>query len=276
MLILGERATYKILKKESLAPSVKLIIVHAPLIAKKCKPGHFIILRASEEGERIPLTVVDADCENITLVFQQVGKTTAILGELKVGDRILNLVGPLGNPTHIEKFGSVCCIGGGVGVAPLYPITRALKNAGNRVTTILGARNKDLLIFEDEMKKMSDEFYVTTDDGSKGEKGFVSDVLKKLLNMTNFDRVFAIGPAVMMKVICDITREKGVKTIVSLNPIMVDGTGMCGGCRVEVGGKTKFTCVDGPEFDGHLVDFKLLMSRLRMYEKQEKEVMGIL
>lgn len=266
---------YEIVREEFLAPSVKLLVVHAPLVARKCRPGQFVILRVCEEGERIPLTIVDSDGENITLVFQRVGRTTAALGELGVGGRILNLAGPLGNPSRVERFGSVCCVGGGVGVAALYPIAKALRNAGNRVTSIIGARSRDLLIFEDEMKKVSDELYVATDDGSKGERGFVSDVLKRLLDRAGFDRVFAVGPAAMMKAVCDVTRNRGVKTVVSLNPIMVDGIGMCGGCRVEVGGVTKFACVDGPEFDGHLVDFDSLISRLKMYEKQEKAVMNL-
>ena len=259
--------------KKELAPSIKLIVVHTPLIARKFKPGQFVIVRVCEEGERIPLTIADADNENITIVFQEVGKTTKLLGQLKVGDRILNLLGPLGKPTQIENYGHVCCIGGGVGVAALYPVAKALKETGNKVTSIIGARTKVLIIFEDEMKRVSDELYITTDDGSKGEKGFVTDVLKRLLEKNLFDRVFAVGPAIMMKVVSEVTKMKNVKTIVSLNPIMIDGTGMCGGCRVIVGGEPKFACVDGPDFDGHFVDFNQLLSRLKMYEKQEKEVM---
>ena len=263
----------EIVVKRELAPSIKLIVVHTPLIARKFKPGQFVIVRVCEEGERIPLTIADADNDNITIVFQEVGKTTKMLGQLKVGDRILNLLGPLGKPTQIDNYGHVCCIGGGVGVAALYPVAKALKKAGNRVTSIVGARTKALIIFEDEMKRVSDELYITTDDGSKGEKGFVTDVLKRLLEKNLFDRVFAVGPAIMMKVVSEVTKMKNVKTIVSLNPIMIDGTGMCGGCRVIVNGEPKFACVDGPDFEGHLVDFNHLLSRLKMYEKQEKEVM---
>lgn len=267
------KVTNEIVVKKELAPSIKLMVVYTPLVARKFKPGQFVIVRVCEEGERIPLTIADADNDNITLVFQEVGKTTKMLGRLNVGDRILNLLGPLGRPTHIENYGHVCCVGGGVGVAALYPIAKALKEIGNRVTSIIGARTKDLIIFEDEMRRVSDELYITTDDGSKGERGFVTDVLKRLLEKNIFDRVFAIGPAIMMKVVSDVTKTKNIKTIVSLNPIMIDGTGMCGGCRVIVGGETKFACVDGPGFDGHLVDFNHLLLRLKMYEKQEKEVM---
>jgi ferredoxin--NADP+ reductase len=267
------KVTNEIVVKKELAPSIKLMVVYTPLVARKFKPGQFVIVRVCEEGERIPLTIADADNDNITIVFQEVGKTTKMLGRLNVGDRILNLLGPLGRPTHIENYGHVCCVGGGVGVAALYPIAKALKEAGNRVTSIIGARTKDLIIFEDEMRRVSDELYITTDDGSKGERGFVTDVLKRLLEKNIFDRVFAIGPAIMMKVVSDVTKTKNIKTIVSLNPIMIDGTGMCGGCRVIVGGETKFACVDGPDFDGHLVDFNHLLLRLKMYEKQEKEVM---
>ena len=267
------KVTNGIVAKKELAPSIKLMVVYNPLVARKFKPGQFVIVRVCEEGERIPLTIADADDESITIVFQEVGKTTKMLGQLNVGDRILNLLGPLGRPTHIENYGHVCCIGGGVGVAALYPVAKALKEAGNRVTSIIGARTRDLIIFEDEMRRVSDELYITTDDGSKGEKGFVTDVLKRLLEKNIFDRVFAVGPAIMMKVVSDVTKTKNVKTIVSLNPIMIDGTGMCGGCRVIVGGEPKFACVDGPDFEGHLVDFNHLLSRLKMYEKQEKEVM---
>jgi ferredoxin--NADP+ reductase len=263
----------EILVKRELAPSVKLMVIHAPLIARKFKPGHFVILRVCEEGERIPLTIADADGNNITIVFQEVGKTTKMLGQLNVGDRILNVLGPLGRPSQIENYGHVCCVGGGVGVSELYPVTRALKQAGNSVTAIVGARNKDLIIFEDEIRSVSDELYITTDDGSKGVKGLVTDVLKRLLEQTRFDRIYAVGPPIMMKAVSEVTKPKNIKTIVSLNPIMIDGTGMCGGCRVIVGGETRFACVDGPEFDGHLVDFNHLLSRLKMYQKQEKEVM---
>jgi len=265
----------EILVKRELAPSIKLMVIRAPLIARKFKPGHFIILRVCEEGERIPLTIADADGDNITIVFQEVGKTTKMLSQLNVGDKVLNILGPLGRPSQIENYGHVCCVGGGVGVAELYPVTRALKRVGNRITTILGARNKDLIIFEDEMRSVSDELYITTDDGSKGEKGLVTDVLKRLLEQARFDRIYAVGPPIMMKAVSEVAKPKNIKTTVSLNPIMIDGTGMCGGCRVIVGGVTKFACVDGPEFDGLLVDYNYLISRLKMYQKQEKEVMQI-
>ena len=225
-----------------------------------------------EKGERIPLTIVDSDPEKgtITIIFQVVGKTTAAMAEMNVGDEFIAVQGPLGNPTDIKKIGQVVCIGGGVGVGVVYPLAAALKQAGNRVISIIGARTKDLLILEEEMKQVSDRLIVATDDGSYGFHGFVSTVLQNLIDEgEKIEEVFAIGPVPMMKVIANLTRPYGIKTIVSLNPIMVDATGMCGACRVSVGGKTKFTCVDGPEFDGHQVDFDLLTSRLRMYCDQE-------
>jgi ferredoxin--NADP+ reductase len=247
--------------------------IKALMVAKKAKPGQFIILRIDETGERIPLTIADFDRKKgtITIIFMEVGKTTVELGKLNEGDKILNFAGPLGVPSEIEKFGTVICIGGGVGIAPLYPIVRALKDAGNKVISILGARNKDLLMLEDEIEKYSDELLIATDDGSKGHKGFVSDVLQDLIDKdTKIDVVWAIGPVIMMKVVADLTRKYDLKTVVSLNPIMVDGTGMCGGCRVTVGDETKFACVDGPEFNGHLVDFDNLMLRNRRFVCEEK------
>jgi len=244
----------------------------APEIARKRKAGQFVILKVNEQGERIPLTIVDSDGENgtITIIFQIVGKTTALMAALNIGDDIQDVQGPLGNPTEIENFGHVVCIGGGVGVGVIYPITKALKEAGNRVTSIIGARTQSLIILEEEMKAASNELIVTTDDGSYGVHGFVSNVLQKIIDGgEKIDRVYAIGPVPMMKAIANLTRPYGIKTIVSLNAIMVDATGMCGACRVSVGGKTKFTCVDGPEFDGHQVDFDLLTNRLRMYCEQE-------
>ncbi len=263
---------YRIRSKEVLGPDLKLMVVEAPEIAAKAQPGQFIILRENEYGERIPLTIADFDRTEgtITIIFQEVGRSTRDLGMLEAGDSILDFVGPLGKKSEIENFGKVVCVGGGVGVAPVYPITRALYEAGNHVVSIIGARSRDLLILEDEMRKVSHQLVVMTDDGSYGEKGFVTDALRKILSQDSFARVIAIGPLAMMKAVSEVTREFGVKTIVSLNPIMVDGTGMCGACRVEVGGETRFACVDGPEFDGHQVDWKLAQQRARMFLAQEK------
>ena len=264
---------FKILKKEVLAPRIKLMEVEAPYVARKAKPGQFIVLRVHERGERIPITIAKTDRErgSVTIIFQEVGKTTYHLGTLEEGDYIQDFVGPLGKPSEIERFGTVVAIGGGVGIPLLYPIVRALKEAGNYVILIEGARTKELLVIQDWFEPIVDEMIITTDDGSAGKKGFVSDALKELLEAgREVDRVIAVGPAIMMKVISDITRPYGIKTIVSLNSIMVDGTGMCGACRVEVGGETKFACVDGPEFDGHLVDFDLLMKRLKAYLPEER------
>jgi len=248
------------------------ITLEAPAIARKIHPGQFVVLRVNETGERTPLTVVDSDPGQgtITIIFQVVGKTTSAMSAMKAGDAFRDVQGPLGNPTDIHRVGQVVCIGGGVGVGVVYPLAAALKQAGNRVISIIGARTKALLILEEEMKGVSDRLIVATDDGSYGFHGFVSTVLQDLIDAgERIDEVFAIGPVPMMKVIADLTRPHGIRTIVSLNPIMVDATGMCGACRVSVGGKTKFTCVDGPEFDGHQVDFDLLASRLRMYREQE-------
>jgi NAD(P)H-flavin reductase len=264
----------KISRKVKLAPAIKLFELEVPFIAEKALPGHFIVVRAYEEGERIPLTIADSkkDKGTITIIIQEVGTSTKKLGLFSEGDEIIDVIGPLGKPSHIDKFGTVVMIGGGVGIAPAYPITKAMKQAGNKVISIIGARNKELLFFEDEIRNVSDKLFVTTDDGSYGTKGFVSDVLQALINKgSKIDRVVAIGPTIMMKVVCDVTRPYNIPTIVSLNPIMVDGTGMCGACRVEVGGETKFTCVDGPEFDGHKVDFDLLMKRQRIYLREEEE-----
>ncbi|MBP2625381.1 MAG: oxidoreductase FAD/NAD(P)-binding domain protein [Firmicutes bacterium] len=265
---------YKILVKKQLAPSVKLFEVEAPLIAKKAKPGQFVILRINEDGERIPLTIADFNREKgtITLIFQEVGASTVELGFLKEGDALLDLVGPLGKATHIEKIGTVVCVGGGIGIAPVYPIARGMKEAGNEVISIIGARTEDILIYEQEMAAVSDELIITTDDGSKGLKALVTQPLKELLDSDKtISLVVAIGPVIMMKFVAETTRPYGVPTVVSLNPIMVDGTGMCGGCRVSIGNENKFACVDGPEFDGHKVDFDLLMARQRMYKAHEKQ-----
>lgn len=263
---------YKIRKKVELSPGVKLFIMEAPLIARKCLPGQFVILRIDEDGERIPLTIADFSRSEgtITLIFQEVGNTTRQLGALHEGDMLLDLAGPLGTATEIENFGTVICVGGGIGVAPLYPIARAYKQAGNKVISIIGARNAELLVLEAEMKEVSDELIITTDDGSKGRKGLVIHPLQELLAAQKIDRVMAIGPVIMMKSVSEVTRPYAVHTLVSLNPIMVDGTGMCGGCRVNVGNKNKFACVDGPEFDGHEVDFDGLMARQRMYHDYER------
>ena len=264
---------YEILEKKVLSETVKLMEIKAPLVAKKAQAGQFIILRIDEKGERIPLTIADYDRKagTITVIFMEVGKTTKQLGTMKVGDKLLNFAGPLGVASEIEKYGTVVCIGGGVGIAPLYPIIRALKKAGNEVISILGARNEKLLMLEKEIEEFSDELHICTDDGSKGHKGFVSDVLQKLIDEgKDIKIVWAVGPVIMMKVVANLTRKYDLKTMVSLNPIMVDGTGMCGGCRVIIDGEIKFACVHGPEFDGHKVDFDNLMLRNRRFIKEEE------
>ncbi len=263
---------YRIVTKRTLAPNVKMFNIEAPAVARKARPGQFIILRINERGERIPLTIVDSSPKDgtITLIVQEVGKTTQKLGTMKEGDEIADIVGPLGTPSKIKKYGQVVVIGGGVGIAEAYPEAKALKEAGNRVISIIGARNKDLLILEEEMRQVSDELHITTDDGSKGRKGFVTDVLKDLIGQREIDHVTAIGPTIMMKVVSEVTRPHGIETFVNLNPIMLDGTGMCGVCRVTVGGETKFACFDGPTFDGHLVDFDELMARQRIYLDEEQ------
>ncbi len=263
---------YKIVHKEILSPSIKLFEVEAPKVAAKAKAGQFFILRLDEKGERIPLTIADYNREagTITTIFQEVGRTTKEMGKLDVGDCIADFVGPLGEPSEIENFGLVVCVGGGVGVAPIYPIARALKEAGNEVISVIGARNKELLFWEDKMAKVSDKLIVCTDDGSYGHKGFVTDVVKQIAEKSKIERLWAIGPMPMMRAMAATTKPFGIKTIVSLNPIMVDGTGMCGACRVSVGNETKFACVDGPEFDAHLVDFDLAMRRLAYYKDAEK------
>lgn len=261
-----------ILKKEQLAPEVVRFRIEAPKIAAKRKAGQFIICRSTDNAERIPLTIANANAMEgwIELIFQVVGAGTMILSNLNENDSIYDLVGPLGKPTHIENFGNCLCIGGGVGIAPLYPIVCALKDAGNHVTTIIGARSKDILILEEEMAEKSSELHVATDDGSYGHHGFVSDVFKSLIaSGKTFDLGMVIGPAIMMKVTTTLTIEQGIKTYASLNPIMIDGTGMCGGCRVTVHGKTQFGCVDGPEFDAAGIDWDLLINRLSSYREFE-------
>lgn len=266
---------YKILKRKVLHENILQFTIEAPFIAKKAQPGQFVVLRVNEYGERVPLTIADFDRENgtIDIIFMVVGASTTLLSQLNEGDSILDLVGPLGKKTDIRpNMGTVVCVGGGIGVAPIYPIARGMKEAGNHVITIMGAKNKDILILKDETEKVSDEVIVTTDDGSFGIKGFVTTALQQLIDKgTDISEVVAIGPVIMMKTVADTTRPYKIKTIVSLNPIMVDGTGMCGGCRVQVGDKIKFACVDGPEFDAHLVDFTNLMERQRMYRPQEAQ-----
>jgi len=264
---------FKIVRKEVLNPSVKLLEIEAPYVARKAEPGQFIILRINEEGERIPLTIADYNREKgtVTIIFQEVGKTTKVLGTMKEGEALLDFVGPLGVPSHLEGYKKVAVIGGGLGTAIAYPQAKKLHSMGAEVDSIIGFRNKDLIILEKEMAAVSSRLFITTDDGSNGNKGFVSDVLKKLIEEGNkYDLVIAIGPLIMMKVVSNLTKEYGIKTIVSMNPVMVDGTGMCGGCRVTVGGKTKFACVDGPDFDGHEVDFDEAMRRQMMYKDMEK------
>ena len=266
---------FKILKKEELSPNVYAMEIDAPRVAKKAEPGQFIVLRVDEKGERIPLTIANFDRETgrILIVFQVIGASTMELAALNEGDSVLDFVGPLGRPSEIGKLdGTMVVVGGGIGVAPTFPIARAMKEAGNKVIAIMGAKTKDILVMEDEMKQGTDEIVVTTDDGSRGIKGFVTNAVQALVDRgEKIAQITAIGPVIMMKSVADATRDLGIKTVVSLNPIMVDGTGMCGGCRVTVGDETKFACVDGPEFDGHLVDFKGLMSRQRMYRDMEAE-----
>ncbi|RJS86044.1 sulfide/dihydroorotate dehydrogenase-like FAD/NAD-binding protein [Candidatus Bathyarchaeota archaeon] len=261
---------------KELAPGIKRVVIRAPLIASKAKAGQFVILRVDEYGERFPLTIFDWNKSEglITLIFQEVGVSTRKLGMLKAGDYVMDIVGPLGNPTEIKNYGTVAVIGGGVGTALTYTWVRALKAHGNYVVTILGARTESLLLLEDELRRLSDEVHISTDDGSKGFKGFTSELLKKLLEEgRRFDLVMAVGPVPMMRAVAEVTRPYGIKTIVSLNPIMVDGTGMCGACRVKVGGEIKFACVDGPEFDAHQIDFNQLMNRLRFYRDEEMKAL---
>jgi len=263
---------YQIIAKETLTPVTKLFVISAPEVAQKAQAGQFVVLRVHEKGERVPLTIADYDREagTITIVVQEIGKSTRMLGQLEPGDRLASFTGPLGRPTEIEPFGTVVLVGGGLGIAPIYPICRTLRAAGNHVIAIIGARSGDLLFWEDKMRTVTDELIVVTDDGSYARKALVTVPLKELLESgRQIDRIWGIGPAIMMKFIALTTQPFGVKTIVSLNSIMVDGTGMCGACRVSVGGRTYFACVDGPEFDGHLVDWDLLLSRQRMYRADE-------
>ena len=269
----GKKQVYKILLKQDLVADVHLFKVEAPAVAKKARPGQFIVIRIDERGERIPLTIADWNGQegSVTIIFMEVGTTTHRLGLLKTGDFVADFVGPLGLPSHIDKFGTVVCVAGGFAVAPIMPIARALKRAGNKVISIMGARRKNLIFWEDELRSVSDRLIVTTDDGSYARKGLVTEPLKEVLESEKVSRVVAIGPSIMMKFCAKTTESFKVKTIVSLNSIMVDGTGMCGCCRVSVGGETKFACVDGPEFDGHQVDWDLLMARQRIYLDEEKD-----
>ena len=263
----------KIVSKKQFSEKVFQIEVEAPLIAKSRRAGHFVMVRVGEKGERMPLTIAEADpvAGTITLVVQTVGVSSYKLSLLEVGDYITDVVGPLGKATHIENFGTVVCAGGGVGVAPMLPIVQALKAAGNRVITVLAGRSKDLIILEEEMRKSSDEVIIMTDDGSYGTKGLVTQGIESVIQREKVDKCFAIGPAIMMKFVCLLTKKYDIPTDVSLNTIMVDGTGMCGACRITVGGQTKFVCVDGPEFDGHQVDFDEMMMRLSAYKDAEVE-----
>lgn len=264
---------FKIVRKETLNPAVKLMEIEAPYVARKAEPGQFIIFRINEEGERVPLTIADYDREKgtVTIVFQEVGKTTKMLGQMNEGDELLDFVGPLGVASHLENYKKVAVIGGGLGTAIAYPQAKKLHAMGAEVDSIIGFRNKDLIILQKEMEKASTRVFTVTDDGSNGNKGFVTDMLKKLIEEGNqYDLVIAIGPLIMMKFVSLLTKQYGIKTLVSMNPVMIDGTGMCGGCRLTVGGKTKFACVDGPDFDGHEVDFDEAMRRQNMYKKEEK------
>jgi len=268
----------KILTKEILTDTkdtkIKKIVIDSSLIASKAKPGQFIVLMTTESGERIPLTIVDADKKagNITLIFQELGFTTKLLGSLNIGDSLYSLVGPLGHPTEIKKYSKVILVGGGVGIAEIYPVAKALKAAGNHVTTILGARTKDLLVLEKELKSVSSEVLIATDDGSYGKKGFTTDVLKDMLSKDKYDFIYTVGPIPMMRKVSEVTKSFKVKTMACLNALMVDGTGMCGCCRVTVDNEVKFSCIDGPEFDGHLVDWEELGKRNRIYCKQEDHI----
>lgn len=269
---------FKVIEKKELAQKIVKLVIKAPQIAKKALPGQFVMVMAEEEGERIPLTIAGHDVEKgtINIVFLEVGKTTSLLAKKEGGDFLPSLLGPLGAPTHIEKLGTVACIGGGVGVTAVYPVAKGLREAGNQVIGIVGARKKELVIFEKEMKEASTALKIATDDGSYGTKGFVTDILKNIIDSgTKIEMVYAVGPLQMMRAVSTLTKPYGIKTIVSLNPLMVDATGMCGACRVTVGGATRFCCVDGPDFDGHLVDFDELAIRQKSYLTEEKEMMNL-
>ena len=266
---------YKIISHTNLGGTTSEMVVEAPLVARKAKAGQFLIIRIDEEGERVPLTIADHDKEKgtITMVYQVAGRSTKQLSTMKVGEYLADVVGPLGQPSEVENFGTVVIVGGGVGIAPIPPIAKALKEAGNRVISIIGAKTKDLLFWEDKMREASTEVLIATDDGSIGHKGFVTEVLDKVTEEEKVDVVWAVGPMIMMRSCVNVIKPKGIKIFVSMNPIMIDGTGMCGGCRVQVGDETKFACVDGPEFDGALIDFDLAMNRSRYLKDLEDEGM---
>lgn len=268
---------FKIVEKQSLAPKIDMMEVEAPLIAKNAKVGNFVVLRLDEKGERIPLTIADSNTRagTITLLFQKVGKTTEKLGMLNAGDAIRDVAGPLGHPTPLKQYGTCVLVGGGIGAATLYPVARALARRKNRVTVILGARSRENLIWEERFRKAAHQVIATTDDGSYGRKGLVTDALKEMLSGGSVDLVIAVGPVRMMSAVAELTRSAGVRTLVSLNPLMVEGTGMCGACRVTISGKTRFACIDGPEFDGHEVDFQELANRLAFYREEEAEAYGL-
>lgn len=268
---------YKILKKETVAPQVDAMIVEAPYIARHHQAGNFVVLRIDERGERIPLTIADSDSEKgtITLLFQKIGKTTEALGKMKAGKSIRDVAGPLGHATPIKDYGHCVLVGGGIGSATLYPVLKALKEKNNKVTVILGARSKELLVWGHKFQELADEVLLTTDDGSSGRKGLVTEALKEVIETSKPEIVIAVGPIRMMQAVAELTKPYNVKTLVSLNPVMVEGTGMCGACRVNIAGKTKFACVEGPEFDAHEVDFQELANRLGFYRDEELESMGI-
>jgi len=271
---------FKILCNEKIAPSIFKMVIEAPLVSLKARAGQFMMIRVDERGERIPLTIADKADNTITIVYQVAGVTTYRLTEKKAGEFVFDVVGPLGHATCVNKIGTVCCVGGGVGIAELYPVAKAYKNSGNNLIVIVGARNKEFLIFKKELEGLGCQLLIVTDDGSLGEKGFVSDALKRLIDSGNeIDLVYAVGPGIMMEVVSNLTKPYGIKTLVSLNTVLVDGTGMCGSCRIQVGSETKFACVDGPEFDGHQVNFKELKMRQGLFKDQEKhacKIRGIL
>ena len=264
---------YKILSKKELCPNQYELVIEAPYVVRNAKAGQFIIFRAEENGERVPLTIADVNKETgaLTIVFMAVGYSTKKLAELNEGDELVDLVGPLGQPTHIEKYGTVVCLAGGYGAAPCYLIAKAFKEAGNKVYMVMGARTKELIFWQDKMKDACSELFITTDDGTLGEKGFVTGVLDRIINSEKVDYVIAVGPMPMMRAVADMTRDKGIYTEASMNPIMVDGTGMCRACRVTVGGETKFACVDGPDFNAHLIDFDEVINRTKIYKEQEQK-----
>ena len=264
---------YKILSKKELCPNQYELVIEAPYVVRNAKAGQFIIFRAEENGERVPLTIADVNKETgaLTIVFMAVGYSTKKLAEPNEGDELVDLVGPLGQPTHIEKYGTVVCLAGGYGAAPCYLIAKAFKEAGNKVYMVMGARTKELIFWQDKMKDACSELFITTDDGTLGEKGFVTGVLDRIINSEKVDYVIAVGPMPMMRAVADMTRDKGIYTEASMNPIMVDGTGMCGACRVTVGGETKFACVDGPDFNAHLIDFDEVINRTKIYKEQEQK-----